>query len=548
MNDTSEKHPVAGAPLIEARGLTLVTPNGRQLVCNLNLSMTRECVAVIGRNGVGKSSLLEVLAGHEQPHSGRVAFRGERALVRQDLEVESDEPDYGHLFGRSPPALLRDQQLLAEFDAAGLSPVAPLLRRRCLSRGERRKLNLLAALSRRPDLLLLDEPTQDLDMTGVDWLAARIASWPGALLMVSHHRGLLEQFSHFFVMAESGCRYLSGSFGELEKDLEQRHHDGEKKYLRALTVLLEREQHHEVVCRRRRRKKNLGRLHEQARAPSMAQLKGKKSYAQASQGKAAKIRAQRIDGVRNWARASRRALSVKLPLKLLMPSLPASDGCDIIVLSNAATTIAGRALLSGVNLRLRRQRLGVVGPNGAGKTTLLRMMMGQHTLSDGRAEVRLASVGCVAQGAVDWMLEDSLAQQLLITTDAASPEAVAHLLVAHKFPLALAQRPIASLSPGERVRAALICLFQRRPPPELLILDEPTDGLDFVGVAALIASLRAWSGGLVVTSHDRGFLEAARIDRYLELDGNGGHVIRGAAPVMGSARGTCASGAAPPIH
>jgi ATPase subunit of ABC transporter with duplicated ATPase domains len=82
---------------------------------------------------------------------------------------------------------------------------------------------------------------------------------------------------------------------------------------------------------------------------------------------------------------------------------------------------------------------------------------------------------------------------------------------------------MASLSPGERVRAALICLLQRRPAPELLILDEPTYALDFVGAAALRAVLRAWPGGLVIVSHDQEFLEHIGVDQRLTLDGAGDH-------------------------
>ena len=91
------------------------------------------------------------------------------------------------------------------------------------------------------------------------------------------------------------------------------------------------------------------------------------------------------------------------------------------------------------------------------------------------------------------------------------------LLVAHKFPLGLAERPLRSLSPGERTRAALICLFQRSPAVELLVLDEPTFSLDLVGQRALTNALKAWPGGLLVASHDRAFLAAIDATTLLEL-------------------------------
>ena len=89
--------------------------------------------------------------------------------------------------------------------------------------------------------------------------------------------------------------------------------------------------------------------------------------------------------------------------------------------------------------------------------------------------------------------------------------------MAHKFPLALGDRPLRSLSPGERARAALICLFRRAPPIEVLILDEPTYSLDLVGQRAMTEALRAWPGGLVVASHDRAFLSAIGADVLLDV-------------------------------
>ena len=115
------------------------------------------------------------------------------------------------------------------------------------------------------------------------------------------------------------------------------------------------------------------------------------------------------------------------------------------------------------------------------------------------------------------MLDDTLLGYLRGGDPSLSPEAAAALVVAHRFPLALGGRPLRSLSPGERARAALICLFRRTPPVEVLLLDEPTYSLDLVGQRAMTAALRAWPGGLVVASHDRSFLSAIGVDVFLEV-------------------------------
>ena len=115
------------------------------------------------------------------------------------------------------------------------------------------------------------------------------------------------------------------------------------------------------------------------------------------------------------------------------------------------------------------------------------------------------------------MLQDSLLDCLRVADPSGAAEDLAKILVAHKFPLALAERPLRSLSPGERARAALICLFRRRPAVELLVLDEPTYSLDLVGQRAMTSALRAWRGGLVVASHDRAFLSAIGTDAVIDL-------------------------------
>lgn len=93
----------------------------------------------------------------------------------------------------------------------------------------------------------------------------------------------------------------------------------------------------------------------------------------------------------------------------------------------------------------------------------------------------------------------------------------------HRFPFALAQRPIKSLSPGERVRAALICLYHRCPAIELLVLNEPTFGLDFVGLSALREALKSWPGATVVVSHDRDFIESIGVRHEIKLGASGSH-------------------------
>ncbi|MCP4038324.1 MAG: ATP-binding cassette domain-containing protein [bacterium] len=469
-------------PLLHAGGLCIDSPGGRALFRDLELRIDHEQVAVIGRNGVGKSSLLEVLAGHEEAQRGSVRCNGQRRLVRQ--------------------------QLGADLRSGGASPGE--LRRQALEQGRRE----------RPDLLLLDEPTQDLDADSIEWLLGWLQDWDRGLIVVSHDRRVLRLFRHFFIVAESGCRYFSGDFDALMAELQAESNDAQQTYVRNLQQLLAKEKGNVALARRRQRKKDLGRIRELGRSTSTIALNGKRGDAQASQGKRSVLQNERIEASRQWAKATRRAMSVDLPLEVLLPAVPAplGGGPPIVRLEGIAARVGERTLFEELDLELSsRDRVAITGPNGAGKSTLLQIMGREREPTLGRARTDLLRVGFVAQNASNWMSDESLLSQLSACSDATSTEQVAELLMAHRFPFALAERPLASLSPGERVRAALICLFQRRPVVELLVLDEPTDHLDFVGVAALEAALRAWAGGLCVVSHDEEFLQAIGVQRRIAL-------------------------------
>jgi ATPase subunit of ABC transporter with duplicated ATPase domains len=459
------------APTLQTKGLQ-VRWGDRILVQGLNMTNEREMVALVGRNGVGKSSLLSVLAGEHRATEGEVTRRGEVFLVPQVLPPGNESP------------------------------------------GERRRHLLEQARTSNCDLLLLDEPTQDLDQEGVEWLRWWLSGWEGGCLVATHDRRLLRSFEHFFRVAESGCRYLGCSFAELEEELEKEHKAEESRYLSRLNEMVRREEHTLHIARRRRRKKQYGRVREMDRATPRATLNQKRSSAQVSHGRINKAREAKLQETREWTRTARQALRVELPLETKMPALPEATSSPLVKLEGVGVTVDGRRLFSDISLALYRNRLSVTGPNGAGKTTLLEIMIGKREPDEGSVERDDLRIGFIEQGGENWMLSENLLDYL---EPRVGHEQTLQRVADHKFPLALAHRPLLTLSPGERVRAALIALLSHNPLPELLVLDEPTYSLDLLGQRALTEFLKAWPGGLVVASHDRDFLEELDIDQRLAL-------------------------------
>lgn len=466
--------------LIELSGVTIGPSGGRALFADLDLRIEREHVALVGRNGVGKSTLLAVLAGEVEPRLGRVRLASTPYFV--------------------PQAVPRGREL---------------------SEGEARRRDLDAARESDAEILLLDEPSEHLDDAAVAWLRGWLRDFAGCAIVASHDTRLLADFRHFFVVSESGCRYFAGSLAELDEALERDHHALQERYVRNLQRLASASDHTERVTRRRARKKRSGRARELDRCTPRIRLNQKRDHAQVYQGRLAKLREARLAELRDWTRATRRALNVSLSLELDAPALPAllANPASVLELRCVTAHSRERALFGPLDLDLGRQHVAVVGPNGAGKTTLLQIALGERRADAGTVRREPARMGHIAQGGANWALPESLFE--LLARETTSRERAARALVAHKFPLALAERPLSSLSPGERTRAALICLFERSPTLELLVLDEPSYSLDRVGQRALVRALRAWPGGLLVTSHDREFLGQLDPDTVLELGGVG---------------------------
>ncbi len=465
--------------LIELSQVSVRTVNQRPLFEGLNLRIAREHVAIVGRNGVGKSTLLALIAGEVEADQGRVRTRSKPYFVPQ---IEA----------RALP----------------------------LSLGEQRRAALADAHGSGAEILLLDEPSEHLDDAALTELRRSLLAWPGCLLVATHDRRLLADFQHFFVMSEAGCRYFSGKLSELTYELKRDQHEAEQRYLRNLNRLAASEEHTLHVARRKARKKRHGRLNELDRRTPRILLNAKREQAQVSHGRLAQLREARLVSLRQWTQSTRRALDVSLALELPVPVLAPHVTQDTLVLRCVSARSPSRVLFESLDLQLGRQRVAVVGPNGSGKTTLLEIALGRRSASGGSASRDPSKIGCIDQGGAQWMLEESLLDYL--TWRSAPEQDAAQLIVAHQFPLALAERPLCSLSPGERARAALICVFGSSPAPEVLVLDEPTFGLDLVGQSALTRALCAWPGGLLIASHDAEFLGQLRIERMIRLPGGGG--------------------------
>ena len=462
-----------------------------------------ERVALIGRNGSGKSSLLKILAGLEQPDDGLLQLTGRlnRVYVAQEPLFAADitvfdavadgvaeardlrERYEAHAPHEDLDALQTRLEALDGWtweqrvdEALHRLNLEPALAVSSLSGGTKKRVALARALVARPDVLLLDEPTNHLDVDAIEWLQELLLAWRGALVLISHDRAFIDTVATRIVELDRGVlRSYPGSFATFE-------------FTKASELESE-------ALARAREDKLLAQEEVWVR-------KGVEARRTRSVGRVARLEALRRD------RAARREQlgAVRLELDAGLPT-----GKIVAELKHVELSLGGRLLIKDFSATLLRgDKVGLIGPNGCGKTSLLKLILGE--LAPDRGSVRQGSALQVAyfdQMRVALDLESTLADTISPGSEwveiGGQRKHVMSYLNDFLFSPARAQSPVRTLSGGERNRLLLARLFAL--PANVLVLDEPTNDLDIETLELLEELLQSYRGTLFLVSHDRRFVD-----------------------------------------
>jgi ATPase subunit of ABC transporter with duplicated ATPase domains len=424
----------------------------------------RARIGVVGANGAGKTTLLRVLAGLEQPDTGRVSRR---------------------------PSDLTVRYLAQQRERAGLSG------------GEAARTALREIFESDDDVLLLDEPTNDLDFDGLRLLERFVGRTPAALVVVSHDRAFLERVVDRIVEFEGETRRVrefAGSWSDYERAREAARRAHEAAYERYLG---ERARFEALRDERQGQAKGAS-SRKLARATGGSDRRA--THALASKVRAAERRLERLERVEKpWE-----------PWRLQIALEARGRGGDVVARLENAVVERGDFSVGPVSLELRQgDRLAILGPNGSGKTTLLRALLGELPLAGGTRYVGPSTrFGALEQDRSLFEREEPLLAPFMERTGLRQGDARSLLA---KFALHADEvtRPARSLSPGERTRATLALLSAAR--MNALVLDEPTNHLDLEAIEELERALEGYEGTIVLVTHDRRFLEAFSSSGTLEL-------------------------------
>nr|WP_255608099.1 ABC-F family ATP-binding cassette domain-containing protein [Ancylobacter sp. Lp-2] len=516
--------------------LSYVTPDGRPLFSGLDLVVGAERIGLVGRNGIGKSTLLKLMAGDLAPLVGHVRVTGTVSALAQAVRVDPRET-IADLFGITTAlAALRraaagmatadeltdvdwslDERLAATLARLGLhmDAATPLAQ---LSGGQRARASLAAAIFHQPDFLLLDEPSNDLDRAGRQAVIELLADWPSGAVLVSHDRDLLEHVDAIVELTSLGLTRYGGNWSayRTRKDIELAaaqhdlaHAERERADIgRKLQLAAERKDRRDAAGARKAARGDLPRL-----------LAGRrKDSAEANRGSGARLADRQRTQAREAVNAAQARVEILQRLSIALASTGLPPGRQVLRLENVTAGYpAAEPVIRDLSFAMSGpERVGVVGPNGAGKTTLLRLVSGQ--LKPLAGSVFVLPDRAMLDQRVDLLdptatILDNFRRLNPLADDNAARAALANFQFRAQSALQLA----GTLSGGQSLRAGLACRLGGVKPPSLLILDEPTNHLDIDSIEAIESGLRAYDGALLVVSHDESFLRNIRIDRRLEL-------------------------------
>ena len=523
-------------PAITVSNLSWALPDARPLFSDLNLTFTAERAGLVGRNGVGKTTLLKLIAGELTPYSGDVAVAGRVAVLRQSVQVAADEA-IADLFGvRDALAVLKraeegaasthelasadwtlEARMASELARMGLDASAetPLA---TLSGGQRTRAGLAALVFDEPDFLLLDEPTNNLDREGRAAVIELLANWRAGAIVVSHDRELLETMDAIVEMTSLGAHRYGGNWSAYRTrktmELAAAEHDLANAQKRVADV----ERSAQQAAERKARKDRAGRAKAMRGDMPKIMIGGLKENAENTSAENVRLaERRRADAVESMEEARER-IEILQALKLSLPRVNLPAGKVVLqVDSVSAGYEEGRPVLRDVSFSIvGPERVAITGANGSGKTTLLSLITGEMQPWSGA--VRMLTPFALLDQEVS-LLDRALS--VLDNFKRLNPEADENAcraaLARFMFRADAAHQIVGTLSGGQTLRAGLACVLGGASPPPFLILDEPTNHLDLSSIEAIEGALVAYDGALLIVSHDEAFLEAVGVARRVAL-------------------------------
>lgn len=528
--------------MLTLQNISYIHPNKELLFDGINLTVNpHQKIALIGNNGVGKSTLFKIITGELQPAFGQTTIdqtcyyvpqifgqfnhlnvaqalgvEDKLNALKQILDGNATEENF-HLLNDDWTVEERCEEALKYWQLQDISLSQQMA---SLSGGQKTKVFLTGIQIHQAEIILLDEPSNHLDIAGRELLYQFIRNTKSSLLVISHDRKLLNLLNTVCELTETGVNTYGGNYDFYveQKQLESKalSHDIQSKE-KALRKAKEKERE---TAERQQKQDARGRKKQQKAGVARIMMNTLRNNAENSTAKTKDIHAEKIVGITDELRSLRSNIKDIDQMKFGFDNAKLHKGKILFKANSLNYSFRSKHLWQDdLNFQINSgERIALKGNNGSGKTTLIRLMLGDLETSAAMVYSAIANAIYIDQ---DYSLIDNdisvYEQAQQYNTNALQEHEVKIRLNRFLFGKDDWSKLNNNLSGGEKMRLMLCCLTIKSMAPDLIILDEPTNNLDIQNIEILTAAINEYEGTLLVVSHDELFLKQINIEREISL-------------------------------
>lgn len=530
---------------IIVKSLSYTYPGQNRLWSGLSFSVpTGQKVALVGSNGTGKSTLLNILAGLFPPSDGKVVLSStpyyvpqhtgqyDRLRLSQALGIGEKLNALHAILAGDPSSenfsLLAGDWNLEERAAGACSSWGighiPLSQPMCrLSGGEKTKVFLAGITLHAPRIILLDEPTNHLDTESRNAFYEFVRKSKATLLIASHDRTLLDLSDTILELNPDSIETYGGNYTFYLEEKKRKLHALQEKLEATVVTLRKNRQKEQEMIRQRQKTEARGKTHSENSGLPRIVKGGLKQKAELSSARLKKVQNDKNDKISGNIKALKEAINRQEILKINW-SQPSLHPGKVLIKAEQVNFSYGKHPLwkTPLDFVIRSaDRVSVEGNNGSGKTTLAKLLI--RTLQPDSGHLFTADLRCLYIDQDYALLDPSLSvvgQIEAFNSGCYSGSELRMLLHRHQLVEETWNRKTGQLSGGEKMKLLLCCMTAGDQTPDLLILDEPTNNLDINSQVVLTAAVKSFSGTLILISHDSHFIREVKTDKRIVLNGD----------------------------
>ncbi len=486
---------------------------------NINCSFSTDKTGLVGNNGVGKTTFLKLLVGELTPANGKVIRKTKIAYLPQDINLylfQTVTEILDHAESTHKRSVLNDLNIQSIDSTQKLNN---------LSGGERMKVLLAGLLMNNPQFLILDEPTNNLDLKTREVIYQVIRNWTKGLLVVSHDRTLLNLMDRTIELTPLGIKEYGGNYviyenqKRIAQDAIYHRLESTKQELSKTKLQIY------DITRSRKNRNHDSRIRSYKTGVSKCMRGNMQRHAENTTGKINRMFETKIADTKEQLDDIKSKITAENQIVLDLKATEVPAGKMVVDLNNVSFAYSkssgndiSKLILNNFDFSIYGpQRVAINGANGSGKTTLVKLIIGELVPTDGEIKRGVERIAYLDQNLSTLDRSQTLLNNFYKYQTDFMESDVRRWFGRFLFKDSDVHKKVSDLSGGEKIKSALAIALAGKTPPQLLILDEPTNNLDIMSITQLESALSNYQGALIVISHDQYFLERIEVEQIVKL-------------------------------